>query len=128
MMQNIKKYTKKILDTFHLIIAFSFKVYKKGKDFYKKTPLKAIVFIGLFFLSLSVLLGEYNVFSIISRQSRIAHLQNEYKIARRHFIQDSLELSVVRNDTYQLEHIARERYGFKQPEEVIFRIVEKKKK
>lgn len=95
---------------------------RKTVNYCRKHPY-SVVNIGvlLFFLA-TLFLGGDSLFVEHRYQHRIDELEEQLKLAQEKYRTDSIQLSWTLVDKIELEHVARARFNFKKPEEVIFLI------
>lgn len=68
----------------------------------------------------TLFLAESNIFEFYKLKERQLYLNSEIDDLRPRLTQDSLRLEQLREQSHELEHIARERYLMKAPGEEIF--------
>lgn len=99
-------------------------LYRDFKDYARRHPFKVIVGIGVLLILYSLLLGDNNLFIRQKYAQRVKTLERRLSQAEQKFRKDSVQLNWNLVDKTELEHVARTKFNFKKPEEVVFFLVD----
>lgn len=100
------------------------KLYGDFKTYSRRHPSKVIIGIGFLLVFYSFLLGDNNMFVRQKYARRVRNLERQLSQAELKFRKDSTQLNWNLVDKTELEHVARTKFNFKKPKEVVFFLVD----
>lgn len=102
--------------------------FKRVRAYVKHNRWLVYVVPAVFFLFVSLIFGSSNIFLQISYSARIAKLEDRIDVAAKQLSKDSLYMEArYKSDDYELEEAARGKFMLKEPDEMVFLIVDSTK-
>ncbi len=99
-------------------------LYKDFRAYSREHPSRVIIGIGVVLILYSLLLGDNSLFVHRKYARRVSQLEKQLSQSKQKFRRDSVQLNWNLVDRDELEHIARTKFNFKKPEEVVFILVD----